>query len=69
MSVLIQDNSNFIGLLIKTTFIQAQALLDTVTKNQIQVIAEIAKNLLTIPLANEIKEEVESNNKLLRKNS
>lgn len=67
MSVLIKDNSNFIGLLIKTTFIQAQALLDTVTKNQIQVIAEIAKNLLTIPLANEIKEEVESNNKLLRK--
>lgn len=67
MSVLVKDNANFVGLLLSTTAIQAQALLDTATRKQIRVLSQIAGNLLTIPLAGESKKIVELHQNLLRK--
>lgn len=67
MSVTVKDNSNFIGLLLSTTFIQAQALLDTISGKQIRVLSLIAGNLLKIPLGGESKKEVTLHEKLLHK--
>lgn len=67
MKLLVKDNADFISLLLNTTFIQAQALLDTATKEQVQVLTQIARNLLQIPLESEAKEVVEKNTKILKR--
>ena len=67
MSPLVKENSDFIGLLLSTTSLQAQALLDTVTAKQVQVISQIARNLLETPLGDEAKKEVANNRKLIGK--
>lgn len=65
MSVLVKENADFINLLINTTSIQAQALLDTATVKQIYVISEIFRNLKKIPVGEDIKAELEKNDKLV----
>lgn len=65
--MLVKENADFISLLINTTHIQAQALLDTVTVKQVHVISEIFRNLLKIPLGDEVKKELEKNEKIVRK--
>lgn len=67
MSVLLKENADFVALLLNTSFIQAQALLDTITTKQIKAISEILKNLLKIPVGDQIKTEIEKNEKLIRK--
>lgn len=67
MSELVKDNADFINLLLNTTSIQAQALLDTITRQQVRVISQIARNLLVIPLGAEIKEVITENRKLIEK--
>lgn len=67
VSVLVNDNANFIALLINTTQLQAEALLDTASRKQVKVISLICKNLLKFPLEQDAKNEVEKHHKLLEK--
>lgn len=67
MSKLVKDNADFISLLVNTTLIQAQALLDTISGSQVRVISEIAKNLLKLPFEGRAKEELSKNRKLIER--
>lgn len=48
MSELLNDNSNFLSLLLNTSSDQQKALLDTVTADQAKLISEIFLNILDI---------------------
>lgn len=48
MSELLSDNSDFLGLLLKTSPKQQKALLDSITASQAQLIGEIFLNILDI---------------------
>ena len=68
MSELLKDNRHFIDLILYSTQVQAEALLDTASKSQIRVIAQLARNLLIMPLDEENTLDcVSTNNKFLAK--
>lgn len=50
MSKHLLDNKSFLDLLLSTSTEQALSLLQTVTKDQLLLLSEIAKNILVLPL-------------------
>ena len=67
MPVLVKKNCHFLHLILKTTRLQAEAILDTVTADQTRTVCQIADNLLAIPLEDGPADAVRKNNKLLTK--
>jgi hypothetical protein len=50
MSKRLEKHKSFIFLLLTTTKVQSRSLLDTITDEQINVLGEIFRNLLQLPL-------------------
>lgn len=67
MSTQIQKHKEFLMLLLRTNNLQARALLDTSTNEQINVFSEIAFNLRLIKHSKKISQQLKNHNHLLRK--
>ena len=66
-SKLLQKEKHFILLLLNTSKIQAQCLLDTSTTQQIKTVSEISRNLLKLPLSGEAEIQVKKKKFILNK--
>lgn len=68
MSKLLESNKNFLNLILHpASKIQAEALLDTATRNQIKSLEEISRNLLSLPLNVETEKIINKRKSLLKK--
>ena len=68
MSELLKQNGNFIDLVLSTPKrLQAVALLDTATPDQVRTLAEIARNVLHLPLSPEARLTINKRRHLLEK--
>ena len=67
MSENLIENKHFLALLLSTSREQAIALLQTVTKEQLLLISEIAQNILHLPLPKKAKYYVTKKKKLLER--
>lgn len=68
MSDLLNENRHFVRLLLDSTRIQCEALLDTVSLSQTRSVSQLCRNLVEMPIKGEkAVESVRKNEKLLRK--
>lgn len=67
MSKNVINNQNFLSLLLSTSKEQAIALLQTSTKDQLLLIAEIAHNILQLPLPKKAKHYVNKKKKIIER--
>ena len=67
MSNLLQKHKDFLTLLLTTDNLQARALLDTLTTNQVYVLSEIAYNILLMKHSKAILEKLKKHNHILKK--
>ena len=65
MSQTLQQNKEFLHLLLNTTKDQAVALLFTITKSQLDLLTEIVFNLLQLPLPLKARRIVKKSQKVL----
>lgn len=67
MSRNVINNKHFLALILSTTKEQALALLNTITKDQILLLSEIAKNILELPLPTKARHYVSKKKRLIER--
>ena len=67
MSTQLQKHKEYLTLLLSTNNLQARAILDTSTNEQINILSEIALNLRLIKHSKKIIEKLKNHNHLLKK--
>lgn len=64
-SALLRSSENYIKLILETDKNQAKILISNATLTQVQAIAEIASNLLSLPLPNNVAKVIKKYSRLL----